>query len=787
MKSVTIPALPSGYVDCTYRREQRALIGTWSAQVLLTTEPEIGDAWNIEGIMKKGLVTAVVNRGEAADGRTLWAVSGYDAGFRLMKSCPLAHELTATDLPGLIVEIATYCDMPADVTMASKLTIPAKSLVSAQTCAQAVLDLALYGGAVAYVTPDGVLRVAPPVACGTFPDGGLNLETIENKDLDLDGYASGVVVTLGRRGAAAESHDDDSDDAWTGSTPSGTLTEAWRSGSAAIPGGVLSWSYRILQPIGAVSYYQANVFIPNSGIAKTIVAEYEYDVRTSVIVSNSQEQRLWVWGMTDAGIVETSSVEAAYYNAKTGATECEKVEWTATQTIEREYDADLTHVAKEVQETKVVSDGAAVPADQPPQSRRVERSWIWDDDNGYRGLSELEWVWENKDIGVTDTVTGANGEKVTFSMENGSVRIIRLPAHQTTVFTRRVITRQTDEIFDDDGKCVSRIERETDDNGVADMLSRGLFGNVLDPGNADAKASIAWLKALPQYGSFRVQQMPGSSSISAEVSTLTQAGKRLASSASTTAGKYTDGTWGYETCPFLCVDGKCGVLSTASAATVGGSSSATGDAIDCPYLNYHATPGYEKCSRYVPYRDLAGTSTGSAPGIPVVGIAGDGAVWFEKELYVDADLSDDAALKAAQTIARNILNVKGISRGVTKTVTIPAKLGIHPDGGVIAVEHDFGAMRTRVTYRPSDIVPPNYVMFLTSSSAALALYSKESIGKGRSAIGQVAEVRPDRATVILAGRPVSCSSSVRIKRGDNVLVFLPPGSVTNGIIQAVMK
>ncbi len=90
-------------------------------------------------------------------------------------------------------------------------------------------------------------------------------------------------------------------------------------------------------------------------------------------------------------------------------------------------------------------------------------------------------------------------------------------------------------------------------------------------------------------------------------------------------------------------------------------------------------------------------------------------------------------------------------------------------------------------YRPSSETPPDYLMFLLHSSAALALYSKESVGKGRSAIGRVAEVRPDRATVVVAGRPVYCSSPLRIKRGDNVLVFLPPGSVTNGIVQAVMK
>jgi hypothetical protein len=78
-------------------------------------------------------------------------------------------------------------------------------------------------------------------------------------------------------------------------------------------------------------------------------------------------------------------------------------------------------------------------------------------------------------------------------------------------------------------------------------------------------------------------------------------------------------------------------------------------------------------------------------------------------------------------------------------------------------------------------------MLLNSGSTAANVYARESIGKGRSAFGRVVDVRPDRALVILGGRPVSCTSSIRIKRGDNALVFLPPGSVSSGVIQAVMK
>ncbi len=370
IRKISVPALPEGYVDCTYRKEQRALIGTWSVRALLSAEPEIGNTWDIDGIMEGGLVTSATKQGTAQDGRILWDVAGYDAGFKLMKSCPLSHELKSSDIPGLIQEIAAYCGIPVDVTVGNRIDIPAKSLVSSQNCAQAILDLALYAGAVAYIDKDGVLNVRPPVACSSFPDGGLSTETVEAKDLDLDGYASGVVVTLGRRGIATEGDDEEDDDedesGWSGTTPSGQLTEEWESGSAAIPGGVLTWSYRILMPIGAISRYEATIFVPNSGITKTIIAEYEYDARTSVVISNSQEQRLWVWGLTEASIVENSSIEARYYNSNTGAVCSETVKWTATQTMEREYDSGMSHITREVQNVNVESDGAAIQRTNPP-------------------------------------------------------------------------------------------------------------------------------------------------------------------------------------------------------------------------------------------------------------------------------------------------------------------------------------------------------------------------------------------------------------------------------------
>mgnify|MGYP000888416832 CR=1 FL=1 len=832
MREIQAPALPEGYVDCTYRREQRALVGTWKARVLLRETPSMGQGWSIPGIMEGGIVTSADRVGTTEDGRVLWDLAGYDGGFRLMKSPPLPHELTNSSLGGVIREIAGVCGVQADVTLAGEIGVDARSLASGQTAGNVLLDLAAIGGGVAFMTPAGALKVAPPRSCGTFPCGGLRLDDVTRRSLDLDGYASGVVVILGRRGKRATGSGDDSPGGWSsefpeeeGETPSGDLTEVSRSGTTFILGGVLMWRYRILLPIEALSYYEARLFLPGMGITKTITATYGYDVRSSVVVSGDQEQRVWTWGMTTADSVEVSDQVVSYYDAESGASASETVRWSVRQALRRTYDADLTRILSEEVDTQTVATGQAAPADAPPQSSRRERSWIWDDEHGYRGLAETESLWEERDVGMADTVRAEGGGPCTFTLDGGE-RYLLLPGHQTTTQVKRVRRRQTDEVFDDEGKCVTRIERETDDNGVADMLARGLFGNLLDKGNQDAKIAMAWLKSLPQQGSLRVSQMPGSSSLSTEVSTLTQPGKRIrepgagtqpGGGTGWTGGRYVEGSFGADVCPFLLSDQTCGVLSDPVPAVVqgvagggdpsgwtgGGVQTASGAAPSwqsgtskgkgkshtartCPKLQGGGTPGYENCSRYKPFRYLAGQTSGN-PGIPVIGMAGGGGVWLEKELFVNEDLADDKARIVAQKIAGNLLSVRSVSRGLVETVTVPLDERVHPDGGILAVEHDYGNLRTTITYRPADASPPEYLMLLSTSATAANVFARESVGKGRSAMGQVVDVRPDRAVAVVGGRPVSCTSAVRVRRGDNALVFLPPGSVSNGIIQAVMR
>jgi len=821
VREIQAPALPDEYVEFSYRRELRALIGTWQGKVLLPagSPPELGGSWTVPGIMENGLVSRADKLGDSEDGRVLWSLSGYDAGFRLMKSPMLPHQIKGSSLGDVLSELAEGCGLKADVTLDRDVPVDARHLVSGQTAANAVLDLATLGGAVAYMVQDGTLKIAPPRPCKTYPCKGLNLDDVQARDLDLDGYASGVVVILGRRGDSSGSVDEDEDGpggGYYGTTPSGSLKRVSKRGTTSLPGGTLSWSYTLLSPINVVESYEATLFLPGAGIRKSIVSNYSYDVESSVVRVGDQEQRLWRFCLVEAGSVEDTAVDAVYYDHATGGLATETVEHVMEYQVRRSYDMDKTHILKEVVEINSYDPDRR--RNDVPYTHKTERAWTWDDDHGYRGLTEREWSYEERDVGEADLVTGSDGNPLTWVGSDGQTRYIQLPAYQTTTMIKRERQRQIDEVFDDDGKCVTRIERTTDDNGLADMLERGLFGDLYDPANSRAGEALAQMKTLLQDGSMRIIQVPGGSSISEEVGTLSQPGRRYRKKTSGEDGgnRYIDGIWSEETCPFLCSDGTCGVVESPSAVSAPESSrqratgwdgsgvetvdgpvhsteSSESDSEDyiegdpCGYLDNGKTPGYERCSRYKAFRHLAGSTSGTSPVSPVVGMSGGGSIWTEKELYIDEHLSEDRARSIAQTIADNILSVKKVSRGIVETVTVPLDMRVHPDGGVMAVEHSFDKLRTSISFRPSDTTPPEYLMLLNSGSTAANVYARESIGKGRSAFGRVVDVRPDRALVILGGRPVSCTSSIRIKRGDNALVFLPPGSVSSGVIQAVMK
>ncbi len=810
MREVQTPALPTGYVSCTYNRQARNLIGTWAATVVCASPPELGQEWTIPGIMENGIISNANRKGDAAGGGSLWELSGYDAGFRLMRTPPLPHEIRGEQLGSVIREISQKNGLNSDITVAADLPICARDMVSGQTAANVIMDLALLGGSMAYISPRGTLIVAPPRSCRHYPHHDLKLDYVESRALDLDGYATGVVVTLNRRGKVTPSLNDDPFNNGTGGnlqTPPGRLWTETRSGVSAIPGGVVIWRYTILRPIDMICEYVATINL--YGMWRRIVATYDYDVRTSVIVVGDQEHRIWLYALMESHSVEETERTMETYNEKTGNTESHTLVAQNEHDVTRTYDTNLKHILSEITETHITDPAAATLSFVPPFNRRETRSWVWDREGGYCGLTEKVEEYEQREVGSVDVVKDSENNDATFAA-GGLECLIGVPGYQFTTLIKRERVRQIDEIFDGEGECATRIERETDDNGLADMMARGLYGDMLLPADGNSQLAQAYLRSLPQNGTLRVTQVPGRSMLSTEVGTLDQPGRRIRGAGLGGEGeRYIESSPG-DHCPFFCIGGLCGVLVPVEEASVtpssgdGGSSDpvtayprapiapdgvgeSNGERTQCPYANGNATPGYLGCPRYQQCQAMDGRTVGGPAAEPVIGIAGTGPIWTEKEVYLDQDISDQEARNVAQRMALNILNVKQSSRGIVETITIPLDTRVFPDGGVVAVSHDFKELKTRITYRPQDVDPPHYLMLLTMGAQAKNRYDTEAVGQGRTKAGKVSAVNANGATVILGGRPVTCTSRKKIREGDNVLVFLPPGSVSRGMIQSVMR
>jgi len=102
---VNIPALPEGYLSFDYQRGSRALIGQWKARVVLSEAPKLGESWSVGSLMVGGVITEAVEQGSTAYGESVWDIGGNDAGFKLMQSPPLPHQIKASDLGGVIKEV----------------------------------------------------------------------------------------------------------------------------------------------------------------------------------------------------------------------------------------------------------------------------------------------------------------------------------------------------------------------------------------------------------------------------------------------------------------------------------------------------------------------------------------------------------------------------------------------------------------------------------------------------------------------------------------------------------
>ena len=178
-----------------YSHGLNELIGSWSAQIA-GGKFKAGEIISFDDVMENGIITNAYK-----DSEGLWHIEGKDAGVLLMKSTPDVSELPNGNAKVVIQFLAEFCSLTLRMQNNGLDGFNVRSVVSGSTCAEAILELAMFSGLIAYIDNKGRLVVeAPSDNVPAFED----VIDDSGSDIDLDGYATQVLVTLNRRKMAGQ-------------------------------------------------------------------------------------------------------------------------------------------------------------------------------------------------------------------------------------------------------------------------------------------------------------------------------------------------------------------------------------------------------------------------------------------------------------------------------------------------------------------------------------------------------------------------------------------------------
>jgi len=225
--SITVPGSINGHelLDFNYQRQPRQLVGSWSAVLKSGSAPfTAGDDFTVPGWMQGGIVTDVQNNRDGS-----WSLSGNDAGARLLVAIP--GNLADGSLEQLLTALASHCGVYASVAVSPIGTSKCKTLITGSTCADAIVELAAYGGSVAYIRRDGTLQVSSPASSYSPPSIILR---DEGTSIDTDGLITGASVLLTRRAEPEDPGGTPPESWWVGTTPDGWLSTESSSGNTTL-------------------------------------------------------------------------------------------------------------------------------------------------------------------------------------------------------------------------------------------------------------------------------------------------------------------------------------------------------------------------------------------------------------------------------------------------------------------------------------------------------------------------------------------------------------------------
>ena len=762
-----IPSAHNGnkILSFSYSRSAGNLISDWSAELASGTY-NAGDEFSIS-IMSKGIIT---NAYKDSDGKVV--LNGKDAGVRLMRPCPPPALLPEGDANVVIADICDYCGVTLRISGAIvPLGFNARAAITATTCAEAVLELALLMGRIAYIANDGALElVIPSSTAPTLPvalsDSGTTLNT--------DGYATKVGVLLSRQSEKKEQSEEGTT-YYRGATPGGSTTIESDSGTFSAAGVTGSWSVERINPLGLLK--KSVCVITQAGVTTTFTEEHSYNIQTKTVWRGAQEFRLFAYLETGYSLVKKSE---GSYAGKTGTKTFTE---TTTETMTRntsifndplapeDWKSSIGRVDEEtVQRTTVRTGGPAPdegdPPYAPPFDEKIQRVYSRTGFGNNLVCIETRETYDKRTLMRSASVyENRSGERVKMNV-NGIAKNLNTVLYSFNEWVLVKSTKTTIENCNEQGDVVFSVNAETSDDGAKDIIEKGWLFIGAQPVDA----------LTEEYQKFTANTSGLSVSMGGgKMNTLWQFAEFDGCEKVITEGGLNSEEWysngGYiksRLCPHFDAAG-CRINDISTVPVMTGKR--------CPYSGV----GWRSCHRAVAALEQARQEEENPPlEPPVYKEAGVDGVQYLHELTIEEILTTAEAEVIALRIAQNILRVKS-TKGIVRTVAIPFDSGRTISGSVVGISHDLDGLTTSVSYLENRAIP----LFLLPGAYTTAIIAsgREQGRRDRPRIGTVASISGSTVFVRVGNVVIRCISKLSgVGVGDSVVVTMPAGTASFGII-----
>ena len=757
-----------------YSRSLNELVGSWSANVAGGSF-KAGDPISFGNVLSGGIISRAYK-----DYSGLWHIEGKDAGVKLMRSIPDISELPEGNAKAVLSYIADFCDIDLLMNLNGLSGFNVRSIVTGSTCAEAILELAMFSGCIAFIDNSGKINITQPVKNKpTFS----NVIDDSGSDFDLDGYATHVLVSLTRKNVQDTSNDDDDEDEqveyFSGETPSTTPETVSYSG--LLPNG--TYSYDILQPFGVTKCASSSV--NHNGVKVTTTEDHDYEYQHKTIWRDNTEYVLFAF--CEKSYTLTRVTEGSY-TSKTGHSAHFKE--TTTETMNRTFSGyqnlgvpddwldEIQFITSEDISRSTVREGSVTPDDNmppyaPPFDSHINRTFSTSNFGKSLFCNEVEQSYEARQVGSIALVK-ANGQLIPLFLQGNNLAI---QTHSNPQWV--LINRYSDyyEQYNDDGECIISTKSEYSDDG-AKWLSEHALSSTGDEHLDELQEAYAAFSQLSNGLDVNI----GQSNFYAnqwhflELQGRTKSYVQQSSALNNLDEWYDNGQYlHFERCPHY-KNSSCSVFALDE--------------------NIHPTTAcsrrkgtqfWTSCPRAIAALNLARQNDEALINSVIFASASSKAkkfVGYQRDVYIDEVLSDQDAQSIADSIALNILAIKG-NKGIRKTVTVPYNPAYLPDGYIIDVAHDWLNLTTSVTYLSDTDDLPDFFISQSVASIAAFVAARENSRHNSSKYGKVTAVNEASYSVNVAGSLCKCSTKLKnVRVDDAVLVAFPSGNSLSGVIIA---